>query len=138
MTKRKPKSPAFKAIHSSASALRKAGAISEATMRDLGVMDAKKRKRLEKAGWEIGDAADFLATFPSPPQVRKTRITIRLDADVIAWFREQVNHSGGGSYQALMNGALRDFVDAQAAPSRYSPHTAAPSPKPRPSPRKHR
>jgi len=36
----------------------------------------------------------------------KTRITIRLDDDVIAWFRTQVERAGGGNYQSLINDAL--------------------------------
>ena len=40
----------------------------------------------------------------------KTRITIRLDEDLLAWFREQVNRAGGGNYQSLINQALRDHV----------------------------
>lgn len=43
----------------------------------------------------------------------KTRITIRLDDDVLAWFREQAHRAGGGSYQALINEALRRHI-AQA------------------------
>jgi uncharacterized protein (DUF4415 family) len=43
----------------------------------------------------------------------KTRITIRLDDDILAWFREQVHRSGGGSYQGLINDALRRHI-AQA------------------------
>ena len=46
----------------------------------------------------------------------KTRITIRLDDDVIAWFHKQVNDAGGGSYQTLINQALRQLVDAPAEP----------------------
>lgn len=42
----------------------------------------------------------------------KTRITIRIDSDVLAWFREQV-HATGGSYQTLINLALRDHVKGQ-------------------------
>lgn len=38
----------------------------------------------------------------------KERITIRLDADVLAWFRDQVK--GGGSYQTLINDALRAHI----------------------------
>ena len=38
---------------------------------------------------------------------RKTRITIRLDEEILAWFRSQVNRAGGGSYQTLVNEALR-------------------------------
>ena len=44
----------------------------------------------------------------------KTRITIRLDEDVIAWFRNQVDQAAGGNYQSLINDALRQFIaDAQ-------------------------
>ncbi|MBL6752218.1 MAG: BrnA antitoxin family protein [Nevskia sp.] len=35
----------------------------------------------------------------------KERITIRLDAEVLAWFRKQVQD--GGNYQTLINEALR-------------------------------
>lgn len=40
----------------------------------------------------------------------KTRITIRLDDDVIEWFKEQVEEAGGGNYQSLINAALREHV----------------------------
>jgi len=40
----------------------------------------------------------------------KVRITIRIDEDILDWFREQVDRAGGGNYQTLMNAALRDFV----------------------------
>ncbi len=46
----------------------------------------------------------------------KTRITIRLDEDVLAWFREQVQRAGGGSYQALINEALRRNVEEAGQP----------------------
>lgn len=39
----------------------------------------------------------------------KERITIRLDADVLAWFRAQVK--GGGNYQTLINDALRTHIE---------------------------
>jgi hypothetical protein len=39
----------------------------------------------------------------------KTRITIRLDDGVLQWFRGQVR-SSGGSYQTLINLALRDHI----------------------------
>lgn len=50
------------------------------------------------------------------PPPGKTRITIRLDDDVLAWFREAVNNSGGGNYQTLINNALRDYVGQQQEP----------------------
>ena len=45
-----------------------------------------------------------------PPSPNKVRITIRLDADVVDWFREQVNGAGGGNYQTLINDALRQHI----------------------------
>jgi uncharacterized protein (DUF4415 family) len=46
----------------------------------------------------------------------KIRITIRLDEDVIDWFRNQVNAAGGGNYQTLINKALREYLGTQAEP----------------------
>lgn len=46
----------------------------------------------------------------------KTRITIRLDDDILAWFREQVHLSGGGNYQTLINDALRQNLEQQREP----------------------
>ncbi len=43
----------------------------------------------------------------------KTRITIRIDTEVLDWFRAEVDRAGGGSYQTLMNDALRDHVEAK-------------------------
>ena len=46
----------------------------------------------------------------STPDPRKTRITIRLDTDVLGWFKEKVHLAGGGNYQTLINDALRHHV----------------------------
>ena len=40
----------------------------------------------------------------------KKRITIRLDDDVIAWFKRRVHEAGGGNYQSLINTALREHM----------------------------
>lgn len=48
-----------------------------------------------------------------PAAPNKTRITIRIDTDILNWFRESVNVKGGGSYQALVNQALREYIDDQ-------------------------
>jgi uncharacterized protein (DUF4415 family) len=42
----------------------------------------------------------------------KTRITIRLDDDVLEWFREQADAAGGASYQTMINQALREYIGA--------------------------
>lgn len=46
----------------------------------------------------------------------KTRITIRIDHDLLLWFRKQVHAAGGGSYQTLINAALREYVGAKREP----------------------
>jgi uncharacterized protein (DUF4415 family) len=51
------------------------------------------------------------AVIKTPPG--KTRITIRIDDDVLEWFREQVHEAGGGNYQTLINSALRQYVDGK-------------------------
>lgn len=46
----------------------------------------------------------------------KTRITIRLDDDVLEWFKRQVDESGGGNYQSLINAALREHIKRSDEP----------------------
>jgi uncharacterized protein (DUF4415 family) len=48
------------------------------------------------------------AVVPTPRG--KTRITIRIDNDILNWFREQVARAGGGNYQSLMNEALSQYI----------------------------
>jgi len=50
------------------------------------------------------------------PPAGKTRITIRIDDDVLDWFRKQVHDAGGGSYQAMMNRALREHMERGEEP----------------------
>jgi uncharacterized protein (DUF4415 family) len=51
-----------------------------------------------------------------PMPTGKTRITIRLDDDVLAWFREQVHLAGGGNYQTSINEALRQYITQRCEP----------------------
>jgi uncharacterized protein (DUF4415 family) len=46
----------------------------------------------------------------APAATGKTRITIRLDADIVEWFKAQVNEAGGGNYQSMINDALRAYI----------------------------
>jgi uncharacterized protein (DUF4415 family) len=41
----------------------------------------------------------------------KEQVTLRIDADVIEWFRQQAKAEGG--YQTQINEALREYVAAQ-------------------------
>jgi uncharacterized protein (DUF4415 family) len=46
----------------------------------------------------------------------KTRITIRLDDDILDWFREQVNVAGGGNYQTMINEVLHQHIEHRREP----------------------
>jgi len=46
----------------------------------------------------------------------KTRITIRLDDEILDWFRAQVHAAGGGNYQTLINEALHEYMRQQREP----------------------
>jgi uncharacterized protein (DUF4415 family) len=43
----------------------------------------------------------------------KEKITIRLDSEIVNWFRNMVDSAGGGNYQTLMNQALRDYIEGK-------------------------
>ena len=44
-------------------------------------------------------------------KTNKEKITIRLDPEVLEWFRAQVQ--GGGNYQSLINEALKQHIQQQ-------------------------
>jgi hypothetical protein len=46
----------------------------------------------------------------------KTRITIRLDDDILEWFRAKAHQVGGGNYQTMINRALREYIQGQEEP----------------------
>ena len=46
----------------------------------------------------------------------KSRITIPIDDDVLAWFRAQVHERGGGNYQTLINDVLRQHIQQKHEP----------------------
>ena len=48
------------------------------------------------------------AVLPTP--AGKTRITIRLDDDILDWFRAQAEAAGGGNYQSMTNDVLRTIT----------------------------
>ena len=56
---------------------------------------------------------DFTKAKQGPvvkPAPDKTRITIRVDTDILNWFREQAHNQGGGNYQTHINEALREYI----------------------------
>ncbi|HEX9984500.1 MAG TPA: BrnA antitoxin family protein [Thermoanaerobaculia bacterium] len=40
----------------------------------------------------------------------KARITIRIDEDILEWFRSEADDAGGGNYQTMINAALREHI----------------------------
>ena len=54
------------------------------------------------------------AALPLPPG--KERITIRVDADILEYFRDAVDRAGGGNYQTLINKALREHIESEKKP----------------------
>jgi uncharacterized protein (DUF4415 family) len=63
----------------------------------------------EEEGYPIWETA--MAGVPEPKQ----QITVRLDGDIIAWFKSQ-----GPGYQARMNAALRGYVEAEKRKAKAS------------------
>ncbi|MFZ0449251.1 MAG: BrnA antitoxin family protein [Desulfatiglandaceae bacterium] len=50
------------------------------------------------------------------PMPNKTRITIRLDNDIINWFKNKVHKAGGGNYQSMINEALHKYIEEETEP----------------------
>ena len=62
---------------------------------------------------------DFRKGKPGPAvdvSAGKTRVTIRLDDDVLDWFRGEVDRAERGNYQTLINLALREHVHRSREP----------------------
>jgi uncharacterized protein (DUF4415 family) len=58
-----------------------------------------------------------------PTAGNKVRITIRLDRDIIDWFRTKVEEQGGGNYQTMLNDALRAYMEHQDQPLEEGTHS---------------
>lgn len=54
------------------------------------------------------------AVVPAPKG--KTRITIRIDNDILDRLHGEVEAAGGGNYQTLINQALREYLKQQGQP----------------------
>jgi uncharacterized protein (DUF4415 family) len=55
----------------------------------------------ELGGWMVAERGEFYRPV-------KEQITLRLDKDVVAWFK-----AGGAGYQTRINDALREYVLAK-------------------------
>ena len=62
---------------------------------------------MSEKGYDFEQVEQGAVVKPLPG---KTRVTIRIDTDVLNWFRRQVHEAGGGSYQTRINEALREYI----------------------------
>ena len=64
----------------------------------------------------VGDATFWQAAELLYPTAGKERVTLRLDADVLDWFR-----SAGPGYQTRINAVLRTYMQARRAAPKPTP-----------------
>jgi uncharacterized protein (DUF4415 family) len=74
-------------------------------------------KNLRDDDIDVSDAPEWTAEMLTRaelrmPSARKSQIALRVDGDVINWFREN-----GKGYQTRMNAVLRAYVEAQKTKS---------------------
>jgi uncharacterized protein (DUF4415 family) len=62
-----------------------------------------------KAEYNFGKAGKIGPVVPPPPG--KTRITIRIDDEILDWFRDKADVAGGGNYQTMINEALHKYIE---------------------------
>ena len=68
-----------------------------------------------KQSYDFSQGKRGRITAPEPEPLGKTRITIRLDEDLVDHFLQQADASGGAiGYQTLINEALRQHVEGKA------------------------
>src|SRR5438093_456412 len=80
--------------------------------REAAPSEVRKTRKPMKTHYDFsnGRRGSVLKVAPG-----KTRVTIRLDDDVLEWLRQQVDEAGGGNYQTLINEALHNFIANKSA-----------------------
>jgi uncharacterized DUF497 family protein len=91
----------------------------EDRIRIISARKATPAERRQYERWDMKKEYDFSnakrgALDPLPKG--KTRITIRIDDDVLTWFKNIVESQGGGNYQTLINHGLREYINAHGEP----------------------
>jgi len=97
--------------------------------------DQTDRKRVQRlSGKEIAEAAaadpdaapllseQWFKQAKVVPPVTKKGVFLRLDPDILGWFKRQ-----GPRYQTRMNAALRAFMEAHGSPTEKRPARAKPT-----------
>ncbi len=82
------------------------------TDHDMSDEEAMRRRRADPEAPQLYEGWEDTITVGLPEP--KKQLTLRLDAEVVQWFKAQ-----GKGYQTLMNAVLKGYVDHQrAAPNR--------------------
>lgn len=86
---------------------------------DWAALNALTDEEIERNAAEDEDSqGEVIFEFPFPVSFNltgKKQLTIRLDEDVLDWFKEQ-----GPGYQTRINTILRGYMDANREPNRRS------------------
>lgn len=90
---------------------RRRGSRTEWTKVD-GVSEAALEASIAADPDEVGGAADWTRAVKGLPPL-KTPVKLRIDSDVLAWFRRT-----GKGYQTRMNNVLRAFFESRRHPGR--------------------
>ena len=72
----------------------------------VGVPDPE----IDNEEFDFSDAKRGPVVLPRP---NSTLVKIRLDDDILEWFRKRVHKVGGGNYPYLMNNVLRDYINKE-------------------------
>jgi uncharacterized protein (DUF4415 family) len=68
-----------------------------------------------KQGYDFSKGKRGRVVPPQPEPQGKTRITIRLDEEIMDYFLKESDRSGGAlGYQTLINNALHQFMEGKA------------------------
>ncbi len=93
---------------------------------DFDALGARKQSEIviddDAPAWTPDAFAHALVRKGLAPVPPKTLLSLRVDADVLAWFRAQ-----GRGYQSRMNALLRAYMQAQLEQGRPAPENRRPS-----------
>ncbi len=89
-------------------------------------IDHAAQRKVERASLEntfhtvalewLGKQQFATATREKAEWTFRDLLFLRIDVDVLAWFEQQVNAAGGGSYQSLIHTTLREQMKHKVEP----------------------
>lgn len=89
------------------------------TIRLISPRRATSAERKRYQGQHMKDEYDFGGAKRGavvPTSDGTTQITLRIDDDILEWFRRDLHEAGGGNYLSRINAALRAYMETQDEP----------------------